>query len=182
MVYLAHEPPAESPLYDEQFGVLRGLGRAVGRKLARQRERESSTPLRRVISRAPCGPSRALGAWVALPMMRLAGVGFSSRYSARPGSPAFCSGRISVAVFVFDLAIELRVFVPAPFEPRTQPAQPRACRRRREFESQLFAKDTLGLSVLVDGCVTTCLKPSRCVPPSCVLMLPRTPGGFVGAG
>ena len=62
-----------------------------------------STPLRRVISRALRAASRALSAWVALPMMRLAGVGFSSRYSARPWVTAFCtSGRISVLPsFVF---------------------------------------------------------------------------------
>ena len=64
---------------------------------------ESSTFLRRVISRALRAASRAFSAWVALPMMRFAGVGFSSRYSPRPWATAFCtSGRISVLPsFVF---------------------------------------------------------------------------------
>ena len=67
------------------------------------RANESSTPLRRVISRALRAASRAFRACVALPMMRLAGAGFSSRYSAKPCVTAFwTSGRISeLPSFVF---------------------------------------------------------------------------------
>ena len=48
------------------------------------RLKESRTPLRRVISRALRAASRAFIAWDALLIIRFAGVGFSSRYSASP--------------------------------------------------------------------------------------------------
>ena len=79
---LLAEPPAESPStmkisdsdgsFEEQSASLPGS------------EKESSTFLRRVISRALRAASRAFRACVALLTMRLAGVGFSSRYSPSP--------------------------------------------------------------------------------------------------
>ena len=102
-------PPAESPStmkisdseasLDEQSASLPGSAN------------ESSTFLRRVISRALRAASRALRAWVALPMIRFAGAGFSSRNSASPFVTApWTRPRISVfPSFVFVVALKLGI-------------------------------------------------------------------------
>ena len=129
---------------------------------------ESSTPLRRVISRALRAASRAFRACVALSMMRLAGFGFSAKYSARPCVTAFCtSGRISVLpsfVFVWPSNCGSCSFTEMM---AAQPSRVSSPERLESFSLRMpFAR---AYSLMVR--VTACLKPSRCVPPSCVLML-----------
>ena len=126
------------------------------------RANESSTPLRRVISRALRAASQAFRACVALPMMRLAGAGFSSRYSAKPCVTAFwTSGRISgIAELRLRLTLELAV-VQLHGDDGAKPSRVSSPERLLSFSFRMPLLRAYSLMVRV----TACLKPSRCVPP-----------------
>ena len=101
-------------------------------------------------------------------MMRLAGAGFSSRYSAKPCVTAFwTSGRISELpsfVFVWPSNCGSCSFTEMT---AAKPSRVSSPERLLSFSFRMPLLRAYSLMVRV----TACLKPSRCVPPSCVLML-----------
>ena len=97
-------------LYDEDFGLGGLFGRAV-RQLARQGERVEHALAARHLAGLAGGLAGLQAPALPLPTMRLAGAGFSSRYSAKPCVTAFWTKRadLGVAELRLRLALELRV-------------------------------------------------------------------------
>ena len=99
-------------LYDEEFRLSEDVSAGAVRKLARQAERNSRTPLRRVVLASfACGLAglQSLGCLVHDALCRPSG--FSSRYSAKPCVTALLNQRadLGVAKLCFGLTLELRI-------------------------------------------------------------------------